>query len=293
MAEPPPSYTPQAIHDILPLYNPGDSEDHIQTYYLRQLTTNTQTLSREGDASKYPLYQIQSFATGGFMNKKPHMIISRRVHQKVAQQGPPQALQHNDSDLPRPNRLLSIIPRRNSDLQAKPSSNTVQEPQYNPIAEARFEIHSTGTSIIYNFSPSLLSQEEQRLELENSQFQTLRTTIGGNTHHWQPFPGNKALLELLNELEEKVARFIYNTTATNIINSNTGRRKSAAATASSEIGELNIVEALAGGEREREEIICSAVVVVERARRRALNIGSQGVVSLGAYGGGGQMLTGG
>ena len=205
------------------------------------------------------------------MNKKPHMIISKREAQHTVQADPPDALQHNESEPQRLNRIFSIIPRRNSDTQSKPLPNSGQEPQYHLVAEARFEIHSTGTNIIYtSFS---LPPREQRLELINSQFQILRTTIGGNNHCWQPFPGNKAVLELLNEVEETVARFIFNTDSVSTNGPGMGRRKSVPA--EQEVGELQIVEALAGGDRGKEEVICSAVVAVERARRRAVNIGSQ------------------
>lgn len=75
------------------------------------------------------------------------------------------------------------------------------------------------------------------------------------------------------------------------------------------MGELQIVNEALGdgpqGEEGRrqaiEEVICSAVVVVERARRRAANIGRQGTgymqgaacgPTAGAYGGGVAMFMG-
>ena len=66
-----------------------------------------------------------------------------------------------------------------------------------------------------------------------------------------------------------------------------------------EFGELQIVEEFCGGPRgsdgAKEEILCSAVAVIERARRRASNIHRAGVgykqgaacgPTLGSYGGG-------
>ena len=45
---------------------------------------------------------------------------------------------------------------------------------------------------------------------------------------------------------------------------------------SSDIGELHVVDALTNGESGRDEILCSAIVVIERAKRRAANIRAQG-----------------
>lgn len=39
-----------------------------------------------------------------------------------------------------------------------------------------------------------------------------------------------------------------------------------------EVGELHVVDVLAGEDSGREEILCSAVVVIERAKRRAMKI---------------------
>lgn len=51
-----------------------------------------------------------------------------------------------------------------------------------------------------------------------------------------------------------------------------------------DLGELQVVDSLAGGDTGREEILCSAVVVVERAKRRAMNICGAGLKGPASWG---------
>ncbi len=140
-----------------------------------------------------------------------------------------------------------------------------------PLAEGRFDIHGTGTTIIYSHMPNM--QMIQRLELEDSVSQRLRTTIWGHEHWWMPNPGNKGVLELTNEMGEIVARFVH----TGPVSQMTGFGNKGSAgkkVDKEELGDLHVVDALAEGGR--EEVICSAMVVVERAKRRANNINCTG-----------------
>ena len=91
-----------------------------------------------------------------------------------------------------------------------------------------------------------------------------------------PNPGNKGVLELTNEMDEIVARFVHTVPVSQVTGygrrgSGVGKKKAD----KSELGELHIVDALAGGGR--EEVICSALVVVERAKRRAQNFSCTGI----------------
>ncbi|KAL9127147.1 MAG: hypothetical protein Q9217_003917 [Psora testacea] len=278
-----PSYTPQAISDILPIYRPEDSDGQIQTYSLRQVSSNIQSVSPKDQPISLPKYQIRAFATGGFMNKKPHIIISKTNMQNEEHgQSSPEANNSNnrtisttsylqDTTNQRISRRFSVIPRRDLDSSHPhtPSAAPREPDPRHQVAEARFSIHGTDTIIDYSYNPRSL------LILENSQAQILRTTINGIPHWWRPFPGNKSVLELLTSTEEIVARFIYAVPTLMSTGAAIGRKHSVAADA--EVGELHIVEALAGGENGREEIICSAAVVIERAKRRAANIGRQGI----------------
>ena len=214
--EQPPAYSSQAIADILPIYRPQDADSHIRVYKLRQTSATSQSLSLLAGTT---VYTIKTRATGGFMNRKPHVIISGS----------------SDSEI---------------------------------TAEGRFENLGTGTKISY-FKPS----RSQVLALESSQMQLLKTTIGDQDHWWQPHPGNKGVLELTNETEEIVARFIFASPGSTRTTS-VGSMKEASK--EQELGELSVVEALSGTDTGLEEILCSTVVVVERARRRAANMVKNG-----------------
>ena len=204
----PPAYAPQDITDVLPIYQPSYDGRHVSTYVLRQTAPNIQTLSFAEDNSSAPLYYIKTFKTGGFMNRKPHVIITRELNDKIG------------------------------------------------IAEARFDIHGTGTTVSHTNPPSV-----QRLELEDSRAQLLKTEIDGMDRWWQPFPGNKDVVELTNGVEEMLARFVLNKTPPS---SPTKKRSQEV-----EVGRLYVVDGLVPGERERLETVCSAIVVIERTRRRA------------------------
>ena len=122
-------------------------------------------------------------------------------------------------------------------------------------------------------------------------------------HWWQPLPGNKDVWELTNEYEDVIARFVHSPSSPAQSRSPTqaqsppsspqlGRERAnsifsialpnaegAAKKSNFEeiaVGELYVVDALVGGEQEREEILCSAVVVVERMRRRQAILQNQG-----------------
>ena len=132
------------------------------------------------------------------------------------------------------------------------------------IAEGRFDHLATGTNKSYINPP-----RTHTLDLENSRMQLLKTTIGGQDHWWQPHPGNRDVLELTNETEEIVARFIY-AAPVSVRTGSVGSTKDASK--ETDLGELSVIEALYDTDTGLEEILCSALVVIERARRRAANM---------------------
>lgn len=235
-----PPYTPQALTDILPIYHPANTTHHISIYTLHQTSPDTFLLTLRDQPSEsattytstLPVCKIRTNKTGGFMNRKPHVIIT---------------------------------------------TGQCDESLKRPLAEGRFDIHGTGTTITYSHMPN--GQMTQRLELEDSLCQRLRTTIWGHEHWWMPNPGNKGVLELTNEMDEIVARFVHAVPVSQVTGS--GRRGSSGKKKDDreELGDLHIVDTLAEGGR--EEVICSAMVVVERAKRRASHISCAGVGKTG------------
>ncbi len=238
----PPAYSPQAIADILPIYRPPDCSSHIRVYKLRQKNPDTQILTL---LDHTPIYNIKTRSTGGFMNRKPHVVISQGTE-----------------------------------------SATV-------LAEAKFDNLGTGTTIYYPTPP-----RTQLLDLENSRMQLLKTTIDGHSHWWQPHPGNKGVIELTNDTEEIVARFLYSPPGLPRRGPAISRRESAGSikdvsSKETDVGELSVVEALSGAEMGLEEILCSAVVVIERFKRRAANLIKNGAAFKQGAGWGMSMASGG
>ena len=148
------------------------------------------------------------------------------------------------------------------------TTNDSDESLNRPMAEGRFDTHGTGTTITYSHEPNM--QMIQRLELEDSASQRLKTTIWGHDHWWMPNPGNRAVLELTNETDEIVARFVHSGPVSQMTGFGTRESAGKKRMDKEELGDLHIVDALAEGGR--AEVICSAMVVVERAKRRAKNI---------------------
>jgi len=307
----PPAYAPQAITDILPIYHPPDADGRVSTYRLRQVSANTQTLLLRDDPASAPAYTIKTFQTGGFLNRKPHVVISHGDdgNQSWKSSGtttpngantqnrrhslfPSSTRPGNDASDGRSSLFLSTSQtRRFSVLPRSESPDNTKNPKTR-VAEARYDIGGTGTTIDYTTPPST-----QTLDLESSQTQCLFVRIAGLDHWWKPHPGNRSVLELTNEAEDVVARFIYAEPVALMTGPGTGRKKSVSA--QEDVGEMEIVEALVG--EGREEILCSGVVVIERAKRRAANIGRQGVgykqgaacgPTTNCYGGGVQMTLG-
>ena len=144
-------------------------------------------------------------------------------------------------------------------MNRKPHVRILRDPKDKvSMSEGRFDIHGTGTTITYADPPSA-----QRLELMDSRMQILKTTICGMDRWWQPFPGNKDVIELSNDVDDTIARFL--STAEPSTLSNIIKKKPPEI----EVGKLHVVDAFVSSEEERIEILCSAIVVVERQRRRA------------------------
>lgn len=161
------------------------------------------------------------------------------------------------------------------------------------LAEAKFDNLGTGTALYYPTPP-----RTQLLDLENSRMQLLKTTIDGHSHWWQPHPGNKDVVELTNDTEEIVARFLYSSPGISRTGSTISRQESAgsikdASSKETDVGELSVVEALAGVEIGLEEILCSAVVVIERFKRRAANLIKNGAALKQGVGWGMNVASGG
>lgn len=133
------------------------------------------------------------------------------------------------------------------------------------LAEVRFEIYGYGTTIEYKDAGIV-----QTLDLSDNHEQQYQFPLGGKSHWWQPLGPSKAVMELTNDDGKRVALFVRAEVVAQ-------RRASAPATSkrfeTENVGEIHIMDEFAGGPVELDQILCTAVVVIERARRRATNPG--------------------
>ena len=141
------------------------------------------------------------------------------------------------------------------------------------VAEGRYDIHGTGTTISYPHA------DIQRLELQDSLAQVLKTRIHGSDLWWQPHPGNTGVLELTNEMDEIVARFTcaaQMSQRTGSFLEKRGSKSGSKQDVDADMGDLQVVGNSIAEDADYEKILCSAIVVIERARRRAVNIRKSG-----------------
>ena len=133
------------------------------------------------------------------------------------------------------------------------------------LAEVRFEIYGYGTTIEYKNAGIV-----QTLELSDNHEQRYHFSLDGRSHWWQPLGPSKAVMELTKDDGKRVALFVRAEEVTQ-------RRASAPATSkhfeTENVGEIHLMDEFAGGPMELDQVLCTAVVVVERARRSATNPG--------------------
>lgn len=141
----------------------------------------------------------------------------------------------------------------------------VDEGQNRRVAEARFDRLTSRTNITY--PETAVSQE---LELESGMNQKYTLVVNKSVCDWQPSP-SKRIFELMTEDEMVLASFTYAQEP-----NYTGH---ALPTKKGDVGIIHVsdkLETLIGGQSALEQVLWSAVVMVERKKRRAANMGSCG-----------------
>lgn len=154
-------------------------------------------------------------------------------------------------------------------------------------AEVRFDSYSSDTAISYKDSGN-----RQELRLESSLDQRYECLIRDSLHWWQPAGPSRHELELTDTSGKAVALFAYANEVALTTGATTGIKRQ---TKSEIIGELQISQDPIRETLALEQVLCTALAVIERAKRRAANvsrIGSpykQGVgcgITTNVYGGG-------
>lgn len=132
-------------------------------------------------------------------------------------------------------------------------------------AEVRFSIYDTGTKISYT---SIGIAED--LKLTNSSDQKYDFFIDNEPHEWRAKGSDQRSLVLTNDSGEKVGWFTFPEEENGAA---TGNKKNIK---SKDVGELHIHEALERNSVKTEQVVCSALAVVERLKRRAANVSKVG-----------------
>ena len=209
-----------------------------RTYVLRQGSQDRQTLTPLSDPS-VSSYSIKSNLTSGFKHRKPHMIIRRE------QDG----------------RNNSVVSAKSQDSRRRSSIfSTEKEQRKDDLAEVRFEMRGTDTDILYKEHGYI-----QTLSLQYLSKQTYVCPIDGRKYWWRPLGPSRIVLELVSGEEQRAALFVYaneDTLATGM-----GADRRASLEPRQDVGELHILDDIPGGIGAHEEVLCSAIAVVERAKR--------------------------
>ena len=123
------------------------------------------------------------------------------------------------------------------------------------VAEGNFEKHSAVTKIKYHESKKV-----EELRPENNQTQRIIGTIDGVAWGWwQPSQVNNLLVEIVAPSNELIARFVY---------SNDHNFSDKIIKFGTVLGELQVSEQYASGQTVLDRVVCTAVTLVEREKRR-------------------------
>ena len=135
-----------------------------------------------------------------------------------------------------------------------------------PVAEVKFQVHGYDATMIYkNTSTS------QKVALRNPQDHEFELLINGKLHRWHPLGPSKSVLELTQGANKRVALFVYAD----------GMAQRAASISENDvpfheqkIGEVHVIEDFLPEPVALQQILFSAAVAVEQARRGATSIAS-------------------
>ena len=129
------------------------------------------------------------------------------------------------------------------------------------VAEIKFQVHGYDATMIYK-----TASNGRKVALQNTQEQEFETLINGKPHRWHPLGPSKSVLELTQEQNKRVALFVYAEGVAQRTASTPGDHERFQ---EQKIGEIHVIEDLSHEPIALQQILFSAVVVIEQARRRA------------------------
>lgn len=220
--------------------------DEYDIYYLQQTACDAQTLVPAQRLSALPSYTSSTADVSNPATNSPLSIL------------PSYTIKSNPS-AGFMNRKPDVLMFRSS------TTSTSEDAALGALAaEVRFNRTSSRTLIYY---PS--SDRYQEMDVESSLTQRHRVSIDSSICIWGPGDGeSKRCLELRSQEEGLIACFTYA--------NEPNRFGYAQEDSGGSVGILQVKERLEGGEETLEQVLCSAVVLVERTKRRAQNLGMAG-----------------
>lgn len=149
-------------------------------------------------------------------------------------------------------------------LKPQPHMLITQDPGGLHVAEVKFHTHGYDSTIIYRDDG-----HSQKLALQNLQDQSFECLINGNLHWWHPLGPSKSVFELTDEAKKMVALFVYAEGLARRTGFTSDNHK---LFQEQKIGEVHIMKDYLREPIALQQILFSAVVVVEQAKRRVTSL---------------------
>ena len=148
-------------------------------------------------------------------------------------------------------------------LKPQPHIRITQDPGALHAAEVKFQVRGYDSTVIYTDGTS------QKITLQNPHGQSFECLIKGKPHWWHPLGPSKSVFELTEEAEKRVALFVYAEGMAQRTGSTSGNNMLAEG---QKIGEVHFMEDFLQDLDTLQQILFSAVVVVEQVKRRATSM---------------------
>ncbi|KAM0796857.1 hypothetical protein BDR22DRAFT_498718 [Usnea florida] len=149
-------------------------------------------------------------------------------------------------------------------LKPQPHMRITQDPGALHAAEVKFQVRGYDSTIIYTDAST-----SQKITLQNPHEQIFECVIKGKPHWWHPLGPSKSVFELTEAAEKRVALFVYAEGMAQRTGSTSGNHTLAER---QKIGEVHFMEDLLQELDTLQQILFSAVVVVEQLKRRATSL---------------------
>ena len=148
-------------------------------------------------------------------------------------------------------------------LKPQPHMRITQDQGALHAAEVKFQARGYDSTVIYTDGTS------QKITVQNPHEQSFECLIKGEPHWWHPLGPSKSVFELTEEAEKRVALFVYAEGMAQRTGSTSGTHMLAGG---QKIGEVHFMETLSQDMDTLQQILFSAVVVVEQVKRKATSL---------------------